>query len=74
MIIGGRLGTNALQVTVNLYNNKGETQPGRGAGTDLSSPEAAQLKSIHGLENRSKELRQTSVEFHTLPIKFFLSS
>lgn len=48
MIIGGTPGTSALQVIVHVYRNKRETLPGRGAGTDLPSPEAAQLKPIHG--------------------------
>lgn len=74
MVIGGTPGTNTLQVAVHVYKNKREILPGRGAGTDLPSPEAAQLKPIHGKENRSKALRQTSVEFHTLPIKCFLPS
>lgn len=42
MIIGGTPGSNALQVTVDVYKNKREILPGRGAGTDLPSPEAAQ--------------------------------
>lgn len=46
MIIGGTAGTNDLQVTINVYQNKRETLPGRGAGADLPSPQAAQLKPI----------------------------